>query len=924
MTEMILTSSALILSLVLIRKLLRRSISPSVQYALWLLVAARLLIPGSPFTAPVSFLGSAQPLLTALEDTLLPENHLHSPDVHTLGLPFTILPEAVVDKGDTVTTYFPPQATAPTITRDINWLDVIWKGGMIAVGSLFLLSNTLFCVNLHRKRRLIPAAELPLPCRSRVYQADGLVSPCLFGLPFPAIYLDSTNLSEQELTHILIHEETHHRHGDHLWALLRCLCLTVHWFNPLVWWAAELSRRDCELSCDAGAIHRLGEANRISYGETLLRSVIPGRHPTQLLRTATTMSGSKKTMTERITLITRQPKMLKITLVAVILLACGAAVFFFGGAGNATAVNTNDQSATEALDSKQDLTESPTENAPAPLTEDGAIALFRQAREIWNWFEFGTLPTTDAALQAEGGTMQQVADFDSLDALRRHLDTYFSPNLTDHLLANYAQFQESDGALFVLPASRTRNLYAGKETAAAFVYTEQTAAQQGVNCRIAATTEVMDLLDPEIVLYLKHHDWYIAWNGQNYVFASFGPYDDVDPQKYYNVLTILDHYNRGSTITTWYPVLANLDWNALYATRDQWPTDFDLGMYIIESIDQYITEQGTEMTAAQYTDILSATEGLDGAYSEGFGHIVYRLYTNSPALFAHTVLEDLSLNNRNRALDLFRFEEVMRGIRDVPLTREETSRTLQETLNEEEPSQEELRTARANFEALVENYGTFGMIEFLEGRESWNTDDLLTLLAQKAHSALVGSPLETHLDRVVISEEFSFPKDPQSGQTLQVPVSYVYRITLTDSPLPMRVHYVYSQEMICEIGLYEEGGTMPEWMLYNLAQSSKMEAMDYYELEQCASFSNSLTVPASDASFDVNTYIRETVLSNLKSHGLDAVWMPAIIECGSYRIPSSEPPGTEQTISYSVTFSPVAGNQNSHTVSGELVDTTTK
>ncbi len=56
------------------------------------------------------------------------------------------------------------------------------------------------------------------------------------------------------LRHVLTHEFTHYRHGDHLWSMLRCLALAVHWWNPLVWLAAELSRRDAELACDEGAL----------------------------------------------------------------------------------------------------------------------------------------------------------------------------------------------------------------------------------------------------------------------------------------------------------------------------------------------------------------------------------------------------------------------------------------------------------------------------------------------------------------------------------------------------------------------------------------------------------------------------------------------------------------------------------------------
>jgi len=48
MKEILLTSSVLILALLLLRLLFRKTISRQVQYALWGLVALRLLVPVSP------------------------------------------------------------------------------------------------------------------------------------------------------------------------------------------------------------------------------------------------------------------------------------------------------------------------------------------------------------------------------------------------------------------------------------------------------------------------------------------------------------------------------------------------------------------------------------------------------------------------------------------------------------------------------------------------------------------------------------------------------------------------------------------------------------------------------------------------------------------------------------------------------------
>ncbi len=47
--------------------------------------------------------------------------------------------------------------------------------------------------------------------------------------------------------------------------------MALHWYNPLVWWAAVLSHRDSETACDEATLQRLGQEERAAYGRTLIR-----------------------------------------------------------------------------------------------------------------------------------------------------------------------------------------------------------------------------------------------------------------------------------------------------------------------------------------------------------------------------------------------------------------------------------------------------------------------------------------------------------------------------------------------------------------------------------------------------------------------------------------------------------------------------
>jgi len=149
------------------------------------------------------------------------------------------------------------------------------------------------------------------------------------------------------LSHVLAHEMTHRRHLDHIWSLVRCICLCVYWFNPLVWVAAWLSKRDCELACDEGALKRLGDDQRIAYGKTLVDLVAENVAPGQLLETATAMHETKKQMKARVSYIVKKPKVLAAAVVVLVVTLAIVTGCTFGGQKE-TEPNLNVPETTEA------------------------------------------------------------------------------------------------------------------------------------------------------------------------------------------------------------------------------------------------------------------------------------------------------------------------------------------------------------------------------------------------------------------------------------------------------------------------------------------------------------------------------------------------------------------------------------------------
>lgn len=323
MVEWIISSSVLIAVVILLRSVLKGRISLRLQYAMWALVLARLLVP-------VSFGGSAISVENLTQRAAESEPVRAIADLAETQLPvirYQWTAEYTRNDTDMATQVI---GDGVQITTDgasvLDVLQVIWLSGTAAVGAWFMIAN-LRLRRLLRKNRVLLESGRILP----VYVSGAVETPCLFGLLRPAIYLtQAASAQETVMRHAVEHELTHYRHGDHIWAILRCVCLAVHWYNPLVWWAAVLSRNDAELACDEATIRRLGEDERAAYGRTLI-SLTCEKRPAMLI-TATTMTGSGKSIRERIALIVKKPKMAAYTAVAVVLIAALAVGCTFTGA----------------------------------------------------------------------------------------------------------------------------------------------------------------------------------------------------------------------------------------------------------------------------------------------------------------------------------------------------------------------------------------------------------------------------------------------------------------------------------------------------------------------------------------------------------------------------------------------------------------
>ena len=317
MIEWVVSSCILILAVIALRYLLRGRISLRLQYALWLLVLARLLIPVSFGSTDISVMSVVEkaPAVQAAESVREVDTIWQAHDGSVEGYPAgPLMPDTPVTVAPSVTNdQFSRMESALTLRKLL--LPIWWCGAAVTL-LVFLSANLRFAGRLRKSRRPLAVEGAALA----VYVAEERAVPCLFGLFRPAIYVTQAAADDPELLrHTVAHETTHFRQGDHVWALLRTVCLALHWWNPLVWWAAKLSRQDGELACDEATIRALGKSERAAYGRTLIRMAC-GRGVSPLL-TATTMDGGKTSLHERIVLLAKKPRTAVTAAIAVVLAA---------------------------------------------------------------------------------------------------------------------------------------------------------------------------------------------------------------------------------------------------------------------------------------------------------------------------------------------------------------------------------------------------------------------------------------------------------------------------------------------------------------------------------------------------------------------------------------------------------------------------
>ncbi len=252
--DMSLTASYVILIVILVRLLLKKA-PKAISYALWIVVAFRLLIP---FTFESSF--SLIPSKTNVGNISYQRISQQSPQPG-------ISPQMNVGGSNSeVNTIINNLLPEPTLGASADPSQIVLEVGayvwIFVIMSLLIYS---FVSILIIKKRLKGARLI----EKNIFEAKNIRTAFVLGFVNPKIYLPE-GLTKEEQDYIILHEQTHIKRKDHIIKVLAFFILALHWFNPLVWIAFRLMSKDMELSCDEKVLKQMGSKIKKPYANSLL------------------------------------------------------------------------------------------------------------------------------------------------------------------------------------------------------------------------------------------------------------------------------------------------------------------------------------------------------------------------------------------------------------------------------------------------------------------------------------------------------------------------------------------------------------------------------------------------------------------------------------------------------------------------------
>ena len=243
--EALIASTVLMVAVLSLRGLVRRSFGPDIAYALWALPALRLLLPPLPQSWREI---AVAPVVRASEQITV----------------YVIEPLG----GDVAAPAVQHPSLGPILVS-------LWVAGAAAFIGWHSFVHARFC----RRMLAQTAREARIEGGVHLIETGAASGPLAFGIwrryvAFPRDFSERYDADERSLA--LTHELGHHARGDLIANWIALVVLALHWFNPIAWRAFRAFRADQEIANDARVLAGQNPMLRHTYACAIVKAAHGG------------------------------------------------------------------------------------------------------------------------------------------------------------------------------------------------------------------------------------------------------------------------------------------------------------------------------------------------------------------------------------------------------------------------------------------------------------------------------------------------------------------------------------------------------------------------------------------------------------------------------------------------------------------------
>ncbi len=264
-------SASIVITIVLVFRMFMRKAPKIYSYMLWSVVLFRLIVPVN-IESKYSVVPNNEVVIQNIgSKPMIAEKTIVTTDLSLTESQSKEVESVVVIGSNKSNKYYERNTSAfenniktsngsiKILEQWLFWLSNIWFIGVVGFIIYGIISIRIFKKRLHNVQLY----------KENIYFADNISTAFVLGILSSKIYIPRS-LDENELEYIVLHEQKHIKRRDYLIKLVSYIAVSIHWFNPLVWFAYFKSNEDMEMSCDESVIREMGSDIKKDYSNSLL------------------------------------------------------------------------------------------------------------------------------------------------------------------------------------------------------------------------------------------------------------------------------------------------------------------------------------------------------------------------------------------------------------------------------------------------------------------------------------------------------------------------------------------------------------------------------------------------------------------------------------------------------------------------------